>query len=555
LFDVKKTFAAAPQLRQEIREDALDGGSGGKEIGARLPPEFQLLFILTAIARQPPVERLRLDLKAGSPTPSGTPWATYYRRLAAVVSRMASTLAELDKVFRNSLVRNVRELCQPLPSLNLARDQDLASLAREIEQHPAALDPALLRLDPATRPSAAQPGAARGAPAGVARVRSKHRGYNSRVPPSSPSSSGSFPSATPPPSPLFACVCSGCGEAYPPAGLPAACPVCGGCWRLGEDFAWRPPDAAAPGLRRWADALGLDPEELPARAIASPPGFYAPAGCPGEVWICQQGSAPVGSYKERGAEVMAAAARRRGISEMFLDSSGNAGIAVARAAAARGIRCTVLVPATTPVVKLERIRAAGSEVEVILGDRDATHAAAERWRGRLPYAAPFFQPSFLAGVATLAWDLAWEMATPLPEHWLLPTGNGPLLLGVALGLSCLKRAGLIDRLPALHAVQLEGYAALAPDGPGTARPGPPTAAGIAIAQPPRRTDLLRRIEETGGDVIRVSEEDIAAARRELAGHGWTTDPTGAAAFAGYRRCAGPRGSYLVIVTSREQSLG
>jgi threonine synthase len=355
------------------------------------------------------------------------------------------------------------------------------------------------------------------------------------------------------PSPLFTSVCAACGEAYPATGLPAACPACGGFWRLDECFAWRPPDASAPGLRRWADALGLDPEELPARAVASPPRRHAPAGGPGEVWICQQGSAPDGSYKERGAEVMAAAARRRGISEMFLDSSGNAGIAVARAAAARGIRCTVLVPATTPAVKLERIRAAGGEVEVVPGDRDATHRAAERWRGRLPYAAPFFQPSFLAGVATLAWDLAEEIAAPLPEHWLLPAGNGPLLLGVALGLSCLRRAGRIGRLPALHAVQLEGYAALAPDGPGTARPGPPTAAGIAIARPPRRADLLRCIEETGGDVIRVSEEEIAAARRELAGRGWHADPTGAAAFAGYRRRADPPARCLVIVTSREDS--
>ncbi|HEY6320763.1 MAG TPA: pyridoxal-phosphate dependent enzyme [Thermoanaerobaculia bacterium] len=375
-------------------------------------------------------------------------------------------------------------------------------------------------------------------------------------PPSPPSSGSSYPAPSPPPpsSPLFASVCAACGEAYPAAGLPAACPVCGGCWRFDEGFAWRPPDAAAPGLRRWAEALGLDPGELPARAVASAPRLHAPAGGSGAVWICQQGSAPAGSYKERGAEVMAAAARRRGVSEMFLDSSGNAGIAVARAAHARGIRCTVLVPATTPAVKLERIRAAGGEVEVVPGDRDATHAAAERWRGRLPYAAPFFQPSFLAGVATLAWDLAREIPAPLPEHWLLPAGNGPLLLGVALGLSCLQRAGLIGRLPALHAVQLEGYAALAPGGPGTARPGPPTAAGIAIARPPRRADLLRRIEETGGTVIRVSEEEIAAARSELAGRGWIADPTGAAAFAGYRR-AGPRGSCLVIVTSREEGPG
>ncbi len=391
------------------------------------------------------------------------------------------------------------------------------------------------------------------------------------------------------PAPLFDLVCAACDEAYPETGFPPVCPRCGGFWRYGEGFAWRPPasaiDAAGsaatpeapadPGpasgatLRRWAPALGLDPEELPARSLGCPPGLYTPADGGGEVWICQQGSAPAGSYKERGAEVMAAAAQRRGVREMFLDSSGNAGIAVARAAAARGIRCTVLVPAATPAVKIDRIRDAGATVETVPGNRDATHAAAQEWRRRLPYAAPFFQPAFLAGAATLAWELAAEIASPLPEHWLLPAGNGPLLMGLALGLAALARAGVIARVPALHAVQLEGYAALAPGGPGEARPGPPTAAGIAIGRPPRHADMRRSVAETGGDVIRVNEEEIAAARRELADHGWTADPTGAAAFAGYRRrpdlwapprpeAAGDEGGApprcLVIVTSREERL-
>jgi len=103
----------------------------------------------------PTVERLRLDLEARLADAQRHAMGDLYRRLAAVVSRMASTLAEPDKRFRNTLVGNVRELCQLLPSLNIARDQDLASLAREIEQRLAALDPALLRLDPATRQSAA----------------------------------------------------------------------------------------------------------------------------------------------------------------------------------------------------------------------------------------------------------------------------------------------------------------------------------------------------------------------------------------------------------------
>jgi threonine synthase len=371
---------------------------------------------------------------------------------------------------------------------------------------------------------------------------------------------------------------------YPASGFPAVCAACGGCWEHGAGFAWRPPTAAGSGLRRWAPALGLDPDELPARDLATPPSLYLASGAasaasaaratagpvsgssgastsaagssaaaPG-VWIFQQGSVPCGSYKERGAEVMIAAAARRGIRELFLDSSGNAGIAVARAAADRGIGCTVLVPATTPAAKVERIRAAGARAEVIPGDRDATHVAAQEWRRRLPYAAPFFQPAFVAGVATLAWDLVEELGAPPPAHWLLPAGNGPLLLGVALGLSCLMRAGRLDRLPALHAVQLDGYASLSPDGPGQARPGPPVASGIAIARPPRRADLLRLIDASGGGVIRVGEEEIALARRELAERGWPADATGAAAFAGYRRRADLQagGTCLVIVTSRDE---
>jgi hypothetical protein len=108
----------------------------------------------------PTVERLRLDLAARLEDAQRLAMGDLYRRLAAVVSRMATTLAEPDRRFRNTLVGNVRELCHLLPSLNIARDKDLAVLAREIEQRLAALDPALLRLDPATRQSAATDAAA-----------------------------------------------------------------------------------------------------------------------------------------------------------------------------------------------------------------------------------------------------------------------------------------------------------------------------------------------------------------------------------------------------------
>jgi threonine synthase len=291
------------------------------------------------------------------------------------------------------------------------------------------------------------------------------------------------------------------------------------------------------------------------------------------VVVVQEGSRPKGTFKERGAEALAAICARRGLSEVFLDSSGNAGLAVAAACAARGIACRVLVPGSTPEEKLARLRAVGACVEVIPGDRQAAAEAARALRGRLPYASHVYQPFFLAGVATLAWELAEALAgsAPVPElrpepegsrsvasgaidRILLPSGNGSLLLGLALGFDALVAAGRLPGLPALHAVQLAGYASLAPEGPGDRQPGPPVAAGIAIADPPRCAEMTAAVERTGGDVTVVTEDDIARARRELAAGGFPTDPTGAAAWAGLEKYPDlRRAGTVVLLSSREPS--
>lgn len=355
-----------------------------------------------------------------------------------------------------------------------------------------------------------------------------------------------IPMTNPPPHPT----CRACRLPYPETGLPEVCPRCGGFWTYDGAPAWGPP-GPEPGLRRWAEVLGLDPSELPLREVASP------LGRRDGVWLQHEGSRPAGSYKERGAEVLAAVCARRGLEEVFLDSSGNAGLAVARACAARGIRCRVLVPESTPEAKRRAIGDAGGRLEVVAGDRAATAAAAEALRGGLPYASHIYQPFFALGVATLVWDVARQLTAPqaghpwLPGHWVLPAGNGALLLGVGLGLAALLRQGQLGAQPVLHAVQLAGYASLSPAGPGEARPGPPTAAGIAIARPPRREEMGALLTACGGDVTVVTEGEIAAARSELAAAGHATDPTGAAAWAGLaRRPEIPRDDALVLLSSR-----
>jgi hypothetical protein len=101
------------------------------------------------------VASIRQELEARLEDARRLALADLYRRLANVVSRMATTLAEPGRVFRDTLVGNVRQLCDLLPALNIAADPDLDSLARDIDVRLASLDPALLRHDPDCRQAAA----------------------------------------------------------------------------------------------------------------------------------------------------------------------------------------------------------------------------------------------------------------------------------------------------------------------------------------------------------------------------------------------------------------
>jgi threonine synthase len=358
--------------------------------------------------------------------------------------------------------------------------------------------------------------------------------------------------------------CAACGELLAARGrgdLPPLCPhhetEDDALWVPSPSLVWWPGREDTDGLAVWSEALGLEPDELPDEPVTSGPRRLTIVdGSPVTVFQDGPGGPGGGSYKARGAEVLAALAARRGWTECYLDSSGNAGLAVARAMARRGIACRVLVPETTPAEKLARLEEAGAQLDVVPGDRQAAFDAARALRGRLPYASHIYQPAFVAGIATLAWDLDRLLGNlpdlPWPDRIVLPAGNGALLLGVHSGLVRLAEADAERPVPRLVAVQLAGYASLAADGLGKRAEGAPKAAGIAIASPPRRQQMAAAVAQTGGEVVVVTETEIAAARRELvASHGIETDPTGATAWAAVTKRPDLAGERTVaVLTSR-----
>ena len=257
---------------------------------------------------------------------------------------------------------------------------------------------------------------------------------------------------------------------------------------------------------------------------------------------------PTGSFKDRGMTVMVSYLKSRGITRVLEDSSGNAGASLSAYAAAAGLTCRILVPETASYPKIAQIAACGADVVTIKGSRQDVAEAALRQttdpRDPIFYASHNWQPFFVEGTKTLAYEL-WEQAGfRAPDNVVVPLGYGSNVLGAERGFDELVRIGEIARRPRLFGVQAARcapYAAAFRAGVEhlvASEIAPTLAEGIATAKPTRVVDVLRAVRETGGSIVAVEEAEIVPALRDLARRGLYVEPTSAVAAAGLSRLLG-----------------
>lgn len=339
--------------------------------------------------------------------------------------------------------------------------------------------------------------------------------------------------------------CVECGTTVAADATVWRCPHCGGLLDVDEFTVARPDDAGAsrrPGLWRYLPALPLGPDSGWERATMGEGATALVSLDPARPGVLAKVdyAMPTRSFKDRGAAVLLATAAALGAESVIVDSSGNAGTAVAAYAARLGLDCRVFVPAATTPAKLAVTVALGARAEVVDGSREDAAAAAQdaiEATGAF-YASHVYQPVFHHGVKTMLWEVV-ETLGRAPDTLVLPAGNGTYVLGSALATDELLRLGLIDHRPRIIAVQAAACAPLASafaaglsqvsavTNEGTA------ADGIAIAAPPRGAQVIAAVRRSGGTFVTVDEDQIAAARAWLAGKGWPVEPTAAATVAGW----------------------
>jgi threonine dehydratase len=166
----------------------------------------------------------------------------------------------------------------------------------------------------------------------------------------------------------------------------------------------------------------------------------------GQVLLKREDLQSVFSFKLRGAYNkmvnLPAPILARGV---IAASAGNHAQGVALAARRLRCRAVVVMPATTPAVKVDAVRALGAEV-VLAGDSysdAAAHAVALQRKGKLTFVHPFDDPDVIAGQGTVGMEILRQhhpRAHGALHAVFVPVGGGGLISGVAAYLKAVRPA-------------------------------------------------------------------------------------------------------------------
>jgi threonine dehydratase len=258
---------------------------------------------------------------------------------------------------------------------------------------------------------------------------------------------------------------------------------------------------------------------------------------------------PIFSFKLRGAynkmSRLAPEALRRGV---IAASAGNHAQGVALAAERLHCAATIVMPVTTPPIKIEAVRARGARV-ILHGDtydEAYAHARKLRRRHRLAFVHPYDDPDVIAGQGTIGMEILRQHAKPIHAIFVA-IGGGGLIAGIAayvkrlrprvriIGVEPQDADAMYRSLRAGRRVKLDHVGLFAD--------------GVAVKEVGRETFRLCR--ELVDDVIRVDTDAMCAAIKDVFEDTRAVlEPAGALAIAGAKahvEKTGMRGKTLVAV--------
>lgn len=260
-------------------------------------------------------------------------------------------------------------------------------------------------------------------------------------------------------------------------------------------------------------------------------------GC--QVFLKREDMQPVHSFKLRGAynriAELSSEECQRGV---VCASAGNHAQGVAMSASARGISAVIVMPETTPDIKVDAVRRLGGTVVLHGQSFDMANGHAQqlaKTEGRV-YVAPFDDEAVIAGQGTVAQEMLQQQRDL--EVVFVPVGGGGLIAGIAAYYKAVmpqvKIIGVEPEDSACLKAALDADSRVVLDQVGL------FADGVAVKQIGAEPFKLAR--EYVDDVVTVTSDEICAAVKDIFEDTRAiAEPAGALALAGLKKYVGDQG--------------
>ncbi|MBQ7581305.1 MAG: threonine ammonia-lyase [Lachnospiraceae bacterium] len=224
-----------------------------------------------------------------------------------------------------------------------------------------------------------------------------------------------------------------------------------------------------------------------------------------KVYLKPENMQMTGAYKLRGAyykvSTLTEAEKKKGI---ITASAGNHAQGVAFAAKEFKTKAVIVMPTTTPLIKVNRTKSYGAEV-VLFGDvydEACAHALELAEKNGYTFIHPFDDPTVATGQGTIAMEIFKEL--PLVDYILVPIGGGGLAAGVATLAKMMnpkiKVIGVEPEGAACMKASLEAGKVVTLDSVST------IADGTAVKTPGSK--VFPYIKDNLDEILTVSDEDL-----------------------------------------------
>jgi len=237
--------------------------------------------------------------------------------------------------------------------------------------------------------------------------------------------------------------------------------------------------------------------------------------------------------------MVSAFAKKHGINEIVLASTGNAGSSMSGIAAAAGQKVTLFLPKSAPKAKIAQALQFGATVYMVDGNYDMAYDLSmeysQKFGGMNRNTA--YNPMTIEGKKSVSLEIYDELGETLPNYIFVSTGDGCILAGVYKGFIDLMRGNFTDKVPTIVSVQAKGSDALfrAVNNGGKFKniPTSTVADSICVDVPRNGYMAYKYLKEYKGKCITVTDDEILSAQNDMAKTtGIFGEPAGATAYAG-----------------------